>query len=63
MARKRPPKGSGQRDALVAMRCKADFKAWLERFAESERTTPSQLIELGLVQMAKLKSFEEPPRR
>jgi hypothetical protein len=57
------PDDRGRRIHLVAMRCREAFKLWLERFAESERTTPAQLLEHGLLQMAKLKGFEEPPKR
>ncbi len=49
--------------ALIGMRCDPAFKAWLEKFAEHERSTPTQLLELGLVEMAKLRKYKAPPKR
>lgn len=61
--RKTEPQPEGPRDALIAVRCRQTFKAWLESFARRERITPSQLVELGLVSLAKERGFTEPPER
>lgn len=57
-----PPEDE-QREELIAVRCKASYKKWLVRFAKSERTTPSHLVDQGLMQLAKLRGFELPPDR
>jgi hypothetical protein len=58
-----PPPGDEQREELIAVRCKASYKKWLVRFAKSERTTPSHLVDQGLMQLAKLRGFDLPPER
>lgn len=67
MARKKtndvPPPADEQRDELIAVRCKRTYKNWLLRFAKSERSTPSQLVDQGLMQLARLRGFELPPER
>jgi hypothetical protein len=64
MAKKRKPKPVVvHRDALIAVRCKPSFKEWLEEFAESERMTPSIMVEFGLVALARAKGFREPTER
>lgn len=55
--------GEEQRDALIAVRCRPSFKRWLEGFSRQERITPSQLVELGLVSLARERGYEEPPER
>jgi hypothetical protein len=52
-----------QREELIAVRCKHSYKRWLLRFAKSERTTPSHLVDQGLMQLAKVRGFELPPDR
>lgn len=47
----------------VNIRTGAEFKAWLVRFAEAERSTPTQLVERGLVALAKGLKFPAPPAR
>ena len=59
----RKPTPRGPRTSLVAFKCHDEYKAWLEEFARSERTTPSQLLDLGLVMLAKSKGFDSPPER
>jgi hypothetical protein len=63
VAKKKAKAKTGQRESLVAMRCTPEFKAWLEEFADAIRATPSQVLELGVVEMAKLHKHEPPPRR
>jgi hypothetical protein len=52
-----------QREEIVAVRCKATWKDWLQRFADRERTTPTALIDKGLAELAQRLKFEEPPKR
>ena len=51
------------RDSLLAVRCKASWKAWVESFAERERVTPTQLVDQGLAELARSRGFEPPPVR
>ena len=51
------------RKAHTGIRSSDEYKAWLVRFAERERATPSQLIDLGLAALAKARRFESPPPR
>jgi hypothetical protein len=55
--------GDELREELLAVRCKPSFKRWVERFAKSERMTPSQLVDRGLALLAKSTGFETPPER
>jgi hypothetical protein len=66
VAKKKPgpkPKDDGPREALIAVRCRPPFKEWVEAFAKRERVTPSQLVEHGLVELAKVRGVEPPPDR
>lgn len=51
------------RSETIAFKCRPDFKEWVSGFADSERDTPSRLIEMALVELAKLRGYEEPPQR
>lgn len=58
------PKPTGPREALIAMKCRSAYKAWVQSFARAQRTTPSQLIDNALVAHAKALGFAEvPPER
>jgi hypothetical protein len=57
------PPAVEHRDTILAIRCRTDFKAWVEDFAKSERMTQTILVELGLVELAKKKGFRMPPER
>lgn len=57
------PKPEGPRDALIAVKCWAAYKEWVERFAKKRRTTPSQLIDIALLSLAEADGFESPPER
>lgn len=66
MAKKKsakPSESESQREAIIALRCTADYKAWVEAFAESERTIPTLLLDRALFDMAKAKGFRTPPKR
>jgi hypothetical protein len=68
MARKKakdsaPAPADEQREELIAVRCKASYKKWLVGFAKEERTTPSHLVDQGLMQLAKLRGYPLPPDR
>ena len=63
MAKKKSASKRVKRESITAFRSNAEFKAWLDEFADHERLAPTQLLELGLVEMAKLKGFRLPPRR
>jgi hypothetical protein len=69
MAKKRAKPGpkpappGEQRDELVAVRCRAEWKAWLQAFAESERSIPTTLIDQGLADLAVKRGFRKPPKR
>jgi hypothetical protein len=57
------PTPNGPRTALIAMKCRQPYKDWVLRYAKHRRTTPSQLIDLALVDMARADEFELPPER
>lgn len=65
MARKTGPKPSaeGPRASLIAMKCRQPYKEWVNKFAENERINPASLIDLALMEYAKLKGFKAPPKR
>lgn len=47
----------------VTFRCRSEYRDWLLDFARKERLTPTQLIDFGLIELAKLKGFNPPPER
>lgn len=51
------------RDGLIAVKCWRIYKDWVERFAKRRRTTPSQLIDIALLNLAEADGFEPPPDR
>jgi hypothetical protein len=68
---KKPKKKTGpkpatpgvQREEIVAVRCREVWKDWLQRFAGKERSTPTNLIDKALADLAVKLGFEEPPER
>lgn len=48
---------------IAAIRGTAVFKEWLERYAKSNRTTVTNMIERALVIAADRDGFESPPDR
>jgi hypothetical protein len=65
MAKKPGPKPQPDRarSATVTFKCRPEYKAWLAKFARSERDIPPRLIDLGLIELAKKRGFELPPER
>jgi hypothetical protein len=59
----KPQPPSEQREDLIAVRCRSVYKEWLQRFAEMERSTPTNLIDKALADLAQSRGFEPPPRR
>lgn len=59
----KPAPAGQQRDEIVAVRCNAAWKAWLQRYADKERSYPTALIDKALAEMAQRSGFEEPPKR
>lgn len=57
------PKPEGPRDALIAVKCWAAYKSWVEDFAKHLRITPSQLVDHSLMSFAEIKGFDPPPER
>jgi hypothetical protein len=57
------PAGEEQREDLIALRCRSEYKAWVVRFAKREYSNPTLLIERALAELAKVAGFEPPPER
>lgn len=51
------------REMAVGIRSTPEWKAWLDRFAESKRTTIVDLIDWSLEEFARSSGFEPPPKR
>lgn len=62
VAKKRSSK-SAIRSKVVTFRCSPDFYQWLEEVSESQRLTPSQVLEFGCIDFAEKRGLEAPPRR
>lgn len=56
--KKRAPK-----EMVVAIRGSAEWKAWLDGFAEFARQTRVSLIDVALEEYAVKKGYKVPPRR
>ena len=66
MAKKKPgpkPKATGTRSSLLAVKCRPEWKAWVETFAKDERVTPSHLVDRALAALAREAKREMPPDR
>lgn len=61
--RGRKPKPQGPRGASVCMRCEIAYRDWLRGFAKAEGTTPSNIVDAALAEMARQKGYQAPPRR
>jgi hypothetical protein len=59
----KPGPPAEQREEIIAVRCKSAYKEWLQEFADSERSTPTNLIDKGLAELAKALKFKAPPKR
>lgn len=57
------PSAEGPREAMVTMKCRQAYKAWLVGFSKAERITPSFLIDLSLAEYAKARGYKAPPER
>ena len=58
-ARKGPQMPAG----FFRLRASGEFREWLARFAESERSDMSDLVDDALAHYAKARKFEPPPKR
>jgi hypothetical protein len=64
VAKKRGAKPRGNPPkVLVTMKVNQTFKDWLVSVARQKRLTPSQVIEFGLIALAKAEGLPEPPER
>ncbi len=66
MARKRAVKKAarkGTQPNAITLRGSAEWKAWLDRFAEKMRTKPTAVIDLALAKLAEQEKFPGPPSR
>lgn len=52
-----------QETATTTIRCRKEYRDWLDEFARKERLTPTQLVDFGLIELAKLKNNPLPPDR
>jgi hypothetical protein len=52
-----------QETVTTTIRCRKEYRDWLNEFARKERLTPTQLIDFGLVELARLKKNPLPPDR
>jgi hypothetical protein len=57
------PNDDEPRKELVALKCRASWKAWVIRFSKHRRSTPSGLIDFALMRLAQEDGFEPPPER
>jgi hypothetical protein len=53
----------GPRNALVALKCRQEYKDWITEVARQFRTTPTQIIDQALVTFAEVKGLKSPPER
>jgi hypothetical protein len=59
----RPPSEEGPRTHALGIRAREEWKDWLSRFADANRSDMVDLIDDALEAYAKLKGFEAPPKR
>lgn len=59
----KPKSNSRVRSAAINMRGTPEWKAWVDRFAESERKDLVDLIDTALAEYARTRRFEIPPKR
>lgn len=57
------PNPEAAKDALIAIRCRQEYKDWLARYAEFRRASPSNLFDMLFAEAAKRDGFEPPPKR
>jgi hypothetical protein len=61
--RGRPPTQEGPRTHVLGIRGRDEWKDWLARFADINRSDMVDLIDDALEAFAKVKGFEAPPKR
>jgi hypothetical protein len=61
VAKKQASKGA--RDALIALKCRQEYKDWVNDLAREYRITPTQIIDRALVAFAKAEGRKPPPER
>jgi hypothetical protein len=59
----RPKTPEGPRVQVLGIRGREDWKDWLVRFADANRSDMADLIDDALEAYAKIKGFEPPPKR
>jgi hypothetical protein len=59
----RPPTAEGPRVQVLGIRGRPEWKEWLARFADANRSDMVDLIDDALEAYAKTKGFEPPPKR
>jgi hypothetical protein len=59
-----PPKPAAEtRGVNIVVSCTPTYKLWLETLARSDRTTVAQIIDQGVVALARAKGIAPPPPR
>jgi hypothetical protein len=61
--KKRKDEPAGPRGMVIGMRGTAEWKAWLDEFADHCRLNKVTLIDLALVDYAVKAGFRAPPKR
>lgn len=59
----RPPAPAGPKKHILGMRGAEEYKSWLVRFAQAERSDMVDLVDDALEAYAKQRGFEPPPKR
>ncbi len=66
MAKKKPgpkPKPQGTRSSLLAVKCRPEWKEYVEEFSREERVTPSHLVDRAIAALAREMKRKAPPER
>ena len=63
MPRTGRPRSDESKDVALYVRCKQRWRAWVNRFGEAEGTSATEVVEEALKVYARLRKFEDPPRR
>jgi hypothetical protein len=58
-----PAFSEDRKNAIVALKCRANWREWLFNLADKRRIRPAQLIDIALANFAKIEGEEIPPRR
>jgi hypothetical protein len=57
------PKAPNRRDVILGLKGTAEFKTWLEEFAEFCRLSMADTVDQGLTEKADRMGFRPPPKR